>query len=272
MDLNKSLSHCEWDILFTKRSVPHIIEHIFFFLDYDSFMISQKVCKAWRNLHSSEKYREMADKLLALKKADERKLPIYLDEGNIIKVRNLLKGGVNPNNVAAYWLGLSFGSPLSADSPLCIAAWNGHTDVVKLLLNYGARLNLEKGRSKTPVCYAAMQGHTDVVELLLNMGANPKTVHEKDETPLHWAALRGFTEIARMLLSAGADPDKTDEKGESPLHWTARGCNTIGCTEVAQLLIEAGADQQRANKLGVTPLGQALKWGNSNVAKILKKC
>ena len=102
------------------------------------------------------------------------------------------------------------------------------------------------------------------------MGANPKTVHEKDETPLHWAALRGFTEIARMLLSAGADPDKTDEKGESPLHWTARGCNTIGCTEVAQLLVDAGADQQRANRLGVTPLGQALKWGNSTVAKMLK--
>ena len=52
--------------MFTK-SVPHILEKIFFSLDYESFMACGKVCLAWKELHSSESYQQKADELLASK-------------------------------------------------------------------------------------------------------------------------------------------------------------------------------------------------------------
>ena len=57
----KSDPPCQFDKLLTNH-VPHILEKIFFELDYYSFMDSGKVCKAWRELHSSESYELKAEK------------------------------------------------------------------------------------------------------------------------------------------------------------------------------------------------------------------
>ena len=56
------MADCQFDRLFT-ISVPHILQRIFFSLDYDSFMASRKVSKAWRELHSSEVYRRKREEL-----------------------------------------------------------------------------------------------------------------------------------------------------------------------------------------------------------------
>src|SRR5262249_31390401 len=53
---------------------------------------------------------------------------------------------------------------------------------------------------------AAQQGHTEVVRLLLEHGAGPNAREPGDHTyPLHWAAAHGHIEIVRALLDAGAD-------------------------------------------------------------------
>ena len=73
---------CEFDKLFT-RSVPHILERIFFSLDYVSFTACRDVCKAWSELHASEVYRqkreELLGELLGGKKAAAR-TGLYLDK------------------------------------------------------------------------------------------------------------------------------------------------------------------------------------------------
>ena len=66
MATEESAPHCDFDRLFTK-SVPHILEKIFFSLDYESFMACGKVCTAWKKLHSSESYQQRADELLVSK-------------------------------------------------------------------------------------------------------------------------------------------------------------------------------------------------------------
>ena len=66
---------CEFDKLFT-RNVPHILERIFFSLDYVSFTACRDVCEAWSELHSSEVYRRKREELLVVveKKAAARRL------------------------------------------------------------------------------------------------------------------------------------------------------------------------------------------------------
>ena len=66
MATGESAHNGGFDTLFTK-SVPHILEKIFFTLDYDSFMACGKVCMAWKELHSSESYQQKADELLESK-------------------------------------------------------------------------------------------------------------------------------------------------------------------------------------------------------------
>jgi len=46
------------------------------------------------------------------------------------------------------------------------AAWNGHTDTVKLLLENGANPNIRKADGATAVALATGQKHQDIVDLL----------------------------------------------------------------------------------------------------------
>ena len=64
-------------------------------------------------------------------------------------------------------------------SPLWIASHAGHTEVVKLLVDSGARVDLVKTHDErlllecvnTPLYIASEMGHTEVVKLLVNGGA-----------------------------------------------------------------------------------------------------
>ena len=49
MATSESIPNCKFNILFTK-SVPHILEKIFFSLDFDSFVACGKVSLAWEGL------------------------------------------------------------------------------------------------------------------------------------------------------------------------------------------------------------------------------
>ena len=50
---------------------------------------------------------------------------------------------------------------------------------------------------------AAREGHTAIVEMLLARGADPN-----QERALFWASREGHTEIVEMLLTRGADPNQ----------------------------------------------------------------
>ena len=59
------------------------------------------------------------------------------------------------------------------DTPLHLAALNGHTKVAELLIKSGAHLNPKNKGSMTPLHAAAAKGHTKVAELLIKSGAHP---------------------------------------------------------------------------------------------------
>lgn len=113
--------------------------------------------------------------------------------------RQLLEHGLDPN--LPDWQGRT---PLH---DLC--AGNRHVDkaaeLVRMFLEHGADIDAvdEEDRS-TPLGIAAREGDSGLVALLLESGADPKAAGAAWATPAVWAERRGHGEIAKLLREHGA--------------------------------------------------------------------
>ena len=92
------------------------------------------------------------------------------------------------------------------ETPLLLAAQNGHARIVSLLLATN-QLDPDHRDSKyklTPLSWAAAKGHVDVVKVLLEAeGVNPDSLNRIRRTPLSHAAENGHVEIVKLLLETG---------------------------------------------------------------------
>jgi len=129
------------------------------------------------------------------------------------------------------------------DRALFAAADAGNIEAVKQHLAAGTDVNakniLRLGR--TPLHQAAWDGHKEIVELLITNSANVDALDRYRETPLHAAADEGHKEIAELLIANGADVDgkyNTNYNTKTPLHYAAGE----GHKEIIELLIANGAD------------------------------
>jgi ankyrin repeat protein len=121
---------------------------------------------------------------------------------------------------------------------LMLAAFNGHTGVVALLLDSGAKIDTRDQIQRTALMYACSGANDDTVALLVKRGAGVNLAdNEQRWTPLMFAAAEGHIGVARILLDAGADPAAADIDGEDSIMF-ARSKNF---TELADLIAKAKA-------------------------------
>jgi uncharacterized protein len=120
--------------------------------------------------------------------------------------------------------------------PIGLAAFFGHTDIVKFLLSVGADVDTpsQNGMMVTPLNSAAAAGRVDIARMLLERGANPNARQADDFVPLHAAAQNGQREMAELLLKHGADKTLRNREGFSAQDMAAEK----GFTELAELLSE----------------------------------
>ncbi len=97
------------------------------------------------------------------------------------------------------------------------AARNGHTGLVRLLIEHGADVNHTTSFGTTALIYAAEKGYKEIIELLLAQRAEVNLANEAGATALTWAAQRGHKEIAELLIAHGADVNCKTERGNTPL-------------------------------------------------------
>ena len=133
-------------------------------------------------------------------------------------------------------------------TPLHRAALRGYHHIVKYLLaSRGSVINLNTRRQwKSPLYDACAEGHVEVVRVLLEYGADPNdkysTGYQHSWFPMHAAASGGSIEIVRLLLSYGADVSVRADSAtggffdETPI----RIAQAKGYTEIATLLEKEG--------------------------------
>jgi ankyrin repeat protein len=97
-------------------------------------------------------------------------------------------------------------------TPLHLAAFFGHRDLVRLFLDRGADVNARSrnetfARSNTPLHAAAANSRVDVAELLLERGADVNARDGHGFTPLALAANSKSDLLMLMLLERGARSD-----------------------------------------------------------------
>jgi ankyrin repeat protein len=128
------------------------------------------------------------------------------------------------------------------------AVFNGHMEIVNLLLEKGADVNLKDNFGTTPLKSAALNGHMRIVKLLLEKGADVNLTDKYDKTPLHWAVFNGHMEIVNLLLEKGADVDLKDNFGNTSFY-----CALIkGYIEIVKLLLLINLIKVDGYKLDIT--------------------
>jgi ankyrin repeat protein len=91
------------------------------------------------------------------------------------------------------------------DTPLSMAAVQGHCEVVDMLLDNEADVNAQGGRYGNALNAASLRGHEAVVKMLLDKGADFNTQGGGYCKPLYAASVGGHKAVVKMLLDKGAD-------------------------------------------------------------------
>ena len=152
---------------------------------------------------------------------------------------------------------------------LLSAAKKGEAHILTLLITAGADVNVADDFGFTPLYWAAYNGHTECVRLLLAApGIDVNKTNQNGDTPLICAAGMGHTECVRLLLAApGIDVNKPEKNGWTPLI----GAANMGHTECVRLLLAAPRiDVNKAYHDGKTPLYYAEKYNHNECARLIR--
>lgn len=156
-------------------------------------------------------------------------------------------------------------------TPLYVAARNGFTAIVGLLLDQGADVDFRDADGETPLYVATHNGFVDVVVSLLDRGATVDICDTDGVTPLSIACEKGHFKIAEALLERGANAGISDTDGDAPLYVASQN----GFAAIVELLLKRGredADVDQANADGVNALFIAAQNGFSEVVELLLEC
>ena len=117
---------------------------------------------------------------------------------------------------------LSEASDREGFSPLHLAAQQGSTDVLNILLTNGASLEAKCNRGGTPLHQAVISSHAQNVSALLSKGAQLMAADASGLTPLHHAATSSEVDVLDVLLNAGSGRSTYDRRGNMPIHLAVR--------------------------------------------------
>ncbi|XP_031330499.1 ankyrin repeat domain-containing protein 50 isoform X1 [Photinus pyralis] len=153
-------------------------------------------------------------------------------------------------------------------STLYVLALDNRLVMGKFFIQQGADVETRDLEGRTPLHVSAWQGHTEMVALLLTCGhAQVDAVDLENRTALHSASWQGHHEIVKLLLENGAIPDHTCNQGATALGIAAQEGHEL-CVVA---LLEHGADPNHSDACGRNALRVAAKSGHRGVVRLLEE-
>jgi ankyrin repeat protein len=182
-------------------------------------------------------------------------LMVLVSTADIEATRKLLVHGADVNAC----------SSVNRLSSLGFAAIQGHEDILSLLLDYGADLELRDRFGHSALQSACAENHVACAALLLDRGANIEAIATDGRTPLILATVGGYLDIVRLLIERGANINATDSEDSTALMQAV----TIRSEELVRFLLDMQADKERRDYMGRTALDIANERGYASIAAIL---
>ena len=131
--------------------------------------------------------------------------------------------GLEKNDIFCRRCGGRLGEPLTLD--LLTAIDKEKSDVVQQHMDSGTDPNKNPGPVGTPLAgayplhLAVVKGNKEIVQILLDNGAqiDIKAKNKDEATPLAWAAFFGQKDVVSLLIEAGAPINAIDANQYTPL-------------------------------------------------------
>ena len=180
--------------------------------------------------------------------------------GNVVAIKKLVSEKADIN-----------GRDSHGRTPLMVAAFARHLEAAAALMEAGADSSLLENDKYDALTIAAVDGNSEMVRLLVKKGARTDLVTSVyDGTALIASAHLGHVEVVEALIAGGAPLDHVNN-----LKWTALieaivlGDGGKDHTEVVRVLAAAGADVNLRDGQGRSPLALATARGYASIVKIL---
>jgi ankyrin repeat protein len=146
---------------------------------------------------------------------------IELDEtSNLAEVQAYLRSGGDPDVLIPYELGDEQEVEVTM---LTIAVDLSKMDIIKALLDGGARPDIEDDAFGSPFKLAIQRGNTDVVRRMIGIMGSVRTIQLLNDTsaeyttPLIDVVLAGDVDMVNLLLEEGADPNVETPEGTNAI-------------------------------------------------------
>ncbi len=124
-------------------------------------------------------------------------------------------------------------------TPLHWAVYKVDVELIRLLLERGAKPDVMNNYGSSPLAEAAKVGNAQLVEILLDAGADVESANQEGQTALMLAARAGSMNVAEVLVGRGADVNAREAwRGQTALMWAADS----NSPELTRFLIDQGAN------------------------------